>query len=358
MFEKFTENAIKAIMHSREEARRLEFSYVQVEHLFLGILHDRIGIGSLVLSKLGIDLRKGRRIVERLIGRGYSTTPLEQVSFAINVMEIISNAVSIASSFGREAVSAEIILLALVKSNNPNFIKILTELNLEPEDIEMEIKLLWQQEGIKSLENISAELPEHYSPKYLTSVAKLIMDDAREETIKQGHIFVGTEQVLLSLTKTRFNSLAGKLLQRFGLDEDGVRVEICRLIGNGSGTNLELLGNTSMVEKSLEYSWLEAKCFKYGRVGSAHLLAGVTTMDNCTSSYILKYFDIDPEQIRWEALHILKIFPDNPEPDLTIEQIESELHPKILNENPSTDDFAEHEIENLSEDYPKINNDE
>jgi ATP-dependent Clp protease ATP-binding subunit ClpA len=74
-------------MHSREEARRLEFGYVQPEHLFLGILHDRVGVSSLVLGKLGVDLRKVRRIVERLIGRAYTIVPLDQVSFAMNAMK-------------------------------------------------------------------------------------------------------------------------------------------------------------------------------------------------------------------------------------------------------------------------------
>jgi ATP-dependent Clp protease ATP-binding subunit ClpA len=330
MFEKFTENAIKAIMHSREEARRLEFGYVQIEHLFLGILHDRIGVSALVLSKLGVDLRKARRIVERLIGRAYSNTPLEQVSFAINVMEIISNSVTLAASLGKETVLVEHILLAMVKSNNPSFLKVLTELNLDPEDIETEIKILWQQDEIDELGDMVSGLQEHYSPKLLTMTTKSILDDAREETIKQGHIFIGTEQILLSMTKKKFNCLAGLILHRFGLDENSIRVEIHRIIGNGSGPNLDLLEHTPIVEKSLEYTWLEARRFKYGRIGSGHLLAGITTMDNCTSSHMLKYLGIDPEQIRWEVLHILKNNPDTPEPILSPEQIEQAVNPAIV----------------------------
>lgn len=332
MFEKFTENAIKAIMHSREEARRLEFSYVQVEHLFLGMLHDKVGLSSLILGKLGIELRKVRRIVERLIGRGYSNTPLEQVSFAINVMEIISNSVTMAANLGSEAVLVEHVLLSLVKSNDPNFERILSELNLEPEDIETEIKLLWQEDELNSPESVGVmSLPQHYSSKYLSVLTKSILDDAREETIKQGHISIGTEQIMLSLSKTKFNCLAGRILNRFGLDEKSIRVEINRIIGEGSGCNTDLLENTPIVEKSLEYTWLEARRFKYARMGSGHLLAGITTMDKCTSSYILKRMNIDPEQIRWDVLHVLKNNPDTIEPLLTLEEIENLI-------NPSSDD--------------------
>ena len=351
MFEKFTENAIKTIMHSREEARRLEFGHVQIEHLFLGILHDRIGISALVLSKLGIDLRKARRVVERLIGRGYSNTPLEQVSFAINVMEIISNSVALAASVGRETVSAEHILLALVKSKNQNFVKIINELNLESEDIETEIKLLLQEDEINSPENLSTALPEQYSSKYLTVISKSILDDAREETIRQGHIFIGTEQILLSMTKNKFNCLARTILNRFGLDEVSLRVEIHRIIGAGSGTNLELLGHSAMVEKSLEYTWLEARRFKYARIGSGHLLAGITTMDKCTSSHILKHLNIDPEQVRWEVLHILKNYPETPEPDAKSEQIENMMSPVSGN---NSEEFIDPDYTSLSRDYLKV----
>jgi hypothetical protein len=53
-------------------------------------------------------------------------------------------------------------------------------------------------------------------------------------------------------------------------------------------------------------------------------------MDNCTSSHMLKYLGIDPEQIRWEVLHILKNNPDTPEPILSPEQIEQAVNPAIV----------------------------
>lgn len=318
MFEKFTENAIKSITNSRQEAKRLEFGYVQLEHLFLGVLHDRISTTSLLLSKFNIDLKKARRIVERLIGRGYSNIPLEEVSFSMEVMEVISNAVSLASDFSKEAISSEVILLAILSSNKPNIKKLINELNLDIEALETEIKLFWRDDKLIPIEE---KLPEHYSSKYLTNMAKSVLDCAKEETIKQGHIFIGTEQLLLCLSKSKYNSVSSKLLSKFSLDEMTIRLEINRIVGKGSGTNLNLLSNTSMLEKSLEFAWLEAKRFNYAKIGTGHLLAGVTSIDNCTSGYILKYFGIDPEQVRWEILEILKRNESIPEPDINSEEI-------------------------------------
>lgn len=342
MFEKFTESAIKAIMSSREEARRLEFSYVHPEHLFLGIIHDRIGISALVLAKLGIDLRKARRVVERLIGRGYVNTPLDQVSFNHNVMEIISNATILAEGLGKEAVLVEHILLSLIRSQEHMMENVLSELNIEADDIETEIKMLIRDEEITSPEVVVSDLPERYSEKYLTPLAKVILEDAKMETIKQGHTFIGTEQILLSLSKKKFNCLAGRILSRFNLDEDNIKVETYRIVGKGSGTNSEFLSYTSVVEKSLEYTWFEAKKFNYGKVGSGHLLAGIITMDNCTSSYMLKQMNIDPEQVRWDTLYILKNFPTDPEPTPSLDEIDNLIVPSVI----STDtihDYADSE---------------
>jgi len=323
MFEKFTENAIKVIMHSREEAKRLEFGYVQLEHLLLGILHDKLGIAVLAMNKLGVDLKKTRRVVERLFGRGYTNTPLEHVSFDINVMEIISNAVTLAAKYGVNTVSPEHILLSLAKSNDSNIEKTFYELNISPDEIELEIKSLWQKNDLFSTDDMPIDLPESYSPKYLTKIAKSILEDTKYEAIKQGHNFIGTEQLLLSLTK--FNCLSKYILNKFGVDERVLRIELYRLIGYGSGTVLDLLDFSSTSEKVLEYTWLDAKCFKYAKMGSGHLLAGLMTTTNSTSSYILKQLNIDPEQVRWETLYLLKRFPKTAEPNLTQEDVINEL---------------------------------
>jgi ATP-dependent Clp protease ATP-binding subunit ClpC len=44
MFEKFTEGAIKVIMLSQEEARRMGHNFVGTEQLLLGVIGQRHGI--------------------------------------------------------------------------------------------------------------------------------------------------------------------------------------------------------------------------------------------------------------------------------------------------------------------------
>ena len=100
---------------------------------------------------------------------------------------------------------------------------------------------------------------------------------------------------------------------------------------------MEFLTYTSALEKSLEYTWFEAKKFNYGKVGSGHLLAGITTMDNCTSSYMLKQISIDPEQVRWDSLYILKNFPIDSEPTPSLDEIDNLINPSVISSFVPTD---------------------
>ena len=117
-----------------------------------------------------------------------------------------------------------------------------------------------------------------------------------------------------------------------------------RIVGPGSGSRPDLLQKTAVLEKALEYCWMEAKNFKYGKVGTGHLLAGIMAMENCTSTHILRLLNIDPEQIKWETLYLLRKYNKSPEPQLDFEQIGYDLNPNVLNEVLSKD-FAEKEKE-------------
>ena len=58
MFEKFTEGAIKVIMLSQEEARRMGHNFVGTEQLLLGVVGQRQGLGGKALRQSGITLKK------------------------------------------------------------------------------------------------------------------------------------------------------------------------------------------------------------------------------------------------------------------------------------------------------------
>ena len=70
MFERFTEGAIKVMMVSQEEARRMGHNFVGTEQMLLGVIGQKHGIGARALRYCGVNLRKARKEIELYIGRG------------------------------------------------------------------------------------------------------------------------------------------------------------------------------------------------------------------------------------------------------------------------------------------------
>lgn len=77
MFDRFTEKAIKVIMLSQEESRRLGHNFVGTEQIVLGMIGEGTGIAAKVLKNMGISLKGARIEVEKIIGRGSGFVSVE-----------------------------------------------------------------------------------------------------------------------------------------------------------------------------------------------------------------------------------------------------------------------------------------
>lgn len=55
MFERFTGAARAAVIEAQQEARRLGHEQITPDHLLLGVLADKAGLGARVLRQLGLD---------------------------------------------------------------------------------------------------------------------------------------------------------------------------------------------------------------------------------------------------------------------------------------------------------------
>ena len=117
MFEKFTEGAIKVIMLSQEEARRMGHNFVGTEQLLLGVIGQRHGIGARALKKIKITLKKARREIELYIGRGTGFVASE-IPFTPRAKRVLEMAVHEGKDLGQNFVGTEHILLALIAESD------------------------------------------------------------------------------------------------------------------------------------------------------------------------------------------------------------------------------------------------
>lgn len=322
MFEKFTESAIKIINLAQEEAKRLEFDSINPEHILLGIIGEEHGSGSKILLKLGLDLKTARILIERLVGRGYMSLPLDEISLSFAVTNLITRSIEIAKNNNYKTVDSEHLLMALLElEDNKQISLIKREFGLSMDKI--------KEEYIKMLQNIQTDLkennnklPEHFSLRYITPLVNNVIESAKEETIKEGHIMVGTEQILWSLSMEQ-NSPASMILEKYGLTPIVILIEIYRLIGSGSGITSDLIGYNYILQKALKFAWQEARLCPYAKIGTGHLLLGILHVPESTASYIVQHLNKDSEQMCWDIAEIFKNHPNEAEP--CIKDLEQEL---------------------------------
>ena len=113
MFEKFTEGAIKVIMLSQEEARRMGHNFVGTEQLLLGVIGQRHGIGARALKKAKVSIKKARKEIEMYIGRGTGFVASE-IPFTPRAKRVLEMAVQEGKDLGQNFVGTEHILLAIL----------------------------------------------------------------------------------------------------------------------------------------------------------------------------------------------------------------------------------------------------
>jgi ATP-dependent Clp protease ATP-binding subunit ClpC len=155
MFERFNEKAIKAVMMAQEESRRLGHNYVGTEMLLVGVVAESSGAAAKVLKKLGVTLKETRKAVEEMVGRGSGMVSVE-IPFTPAAKRVLSDGVEEARRLNSNAIDTAHILLALMKEDGGNAVKLLQKLNVDPSNVPEEITKELQEKDEKALVGVSS----------------------------------------------------------------------------------------------------------------------------------------------------------------------------------------------------------
>ncbi len=119
MNNKFTPRVSDIIMYSKEEANRLENSYIGPEHILLGLIREGEGKAIEVLFNLQLDLKQLKSEIENKLRSNLSeTTPTENVNFNEDASKILKLCILEARLLKCESVDTEHILLAIMRQKN------------------------------------------------------------------------------------------------------------------------------------------------------------------------------------------------------------------------------------------------
>jgi ATP-dependent Clp protease ATP-binding subunit ClpC len=138
MFDQFTDKAIKAIMLSQEEARRLGHNFVGTEQILLGLIGEGTGVAAKVLTQMGVTLQDARKQVEKIIGRGTGFVPSE-IPFTPKVKRVFEQSFEEARQLGHNYIGPEHLLLGLIREGEGVAAKVLENMGVDLSQVRAQV---------------------------------------------------------------------------------------------------------------------------------------------------------------------------------------------------------------------------
>ena len=147
-------------------------------------------------------------------------------------------------------------------------------------------------------------MENNFSPR-----VKDVIAFSREEALRLGHDYIGTEHFLLGILREG-DGVAVKLLKQLEVDlgqlrkvvEEAIKPSSSLAKPPGKMGEIPLL---KQAEKALKLTFLEARTFKSPVVGTEHLLLGILKDENNIPSRALSQFKVNYDKIREELEYML-----------------------------------------------------
>src|SRR5574341_495477 len=138
-----------------------------------------------------------------------------------------------------------------------------------------------------------------------TERARKVIILAREEAIRLGHNFVGSEHLLLGLIREG-DGLAVAILKKLNVSVSALKAEIEKIVA--VGTEFSPAGEipfTPQAKKVLEYAISEARSLGHNYIGTEHLLLGLIREGEGIASLVLRDFGVSVAAAKAQAQELL-----------------------------------------------------
>ncbi len=144
MIDRFTDRARKVIMYGKQEAQRLGHDFLGTEHILLGLVKEGTGVAANVLKALGVDLKRIRAEVERLVQSDPTTAQTSGKSgaeprYTPRAKRVIELSLDEARNLGQSYIGTEHLLLGLLREGQGVAAQVLQNLGLKLESVREEV---------------------------------------------------------------------------------------------------------------------------------------------------------------------------------------------------------------------------
>ena len=181
MVYKFTKSGEKVLSIANELAVDLGHSYIGTEHILYGLACEENGVAGKVLENQNVTPEDILDKIEELIG-GQVKENFTVLGFTPRTKKILENAYLEAKKLGSNYIGTEHILVGIMKENDSLAIRILIDLDVNPEDMYSDIaKTLNEFEESINNSNQEKQEPNSYnSTQSLNQFGTDLTKQARE----------------------------------------------------------------------------------------------------------------------------------------------------------------------------------
>lgn len=132
MFERFTEQARRAVVLAQLSAHDLAHSYLGTEHLLLGLLRHEGSVANRALDLFDVTTARAMAEVEQLIGRGVISPP-SQLPFTDGAKQALERSQWESRQLRHDHIGTGHLLLGLVRPGDNTAVRVLAALSVKPE---------------------------------------------------------------------------------------------------------------------------------------------------------------------------------------------------------------------------------
>jgi ATP-dependent Clp protease ATP-binding subunit ClpA len=140
MYERFTDRARKVMRLANQEAQRFNHEYIGTEHILLGLVKEGAGVAANVLKDLGVDLRKIRLEVERIMQSGPDMVTMGKLPQTPRAKKVLEYSIEEARDLNHNYVGTEHLLLGLLREQEGVAAQVLMNLGLKVEDVREQVR--------------------------------------------------------------------------------------------------------------------------------------------------------------------------------------------------------------------------
>lgn len=138
-----------------------------------------------------------------------------------------------------------------------------------------------------------------------TERARRVIMLAREEALRLGHDYVGTEHILLGIIKEG-SGIAAQALQNLNVDFEQVRMEVEKLVPPSGDTTVRgEIPFTARAKKVLDIAVDVARSFGHNFIATEHLLLGLALEEEGVAANVLMGLGLDVEKIKTAILELI-----------------------------------------------------